>query len=209
MTTDEKDEFSVLLQKIYSYYGRDLSPQIAGMWWSSLKNIELSVIKKALNEHVRTPVSGSFIPKIADMVLILIGTNTDRSLIAWGKVMEAMQLIGAYKSVVFDDPAIHAAIEDHGGWPKMCRTETKDLSYLQHRFCASHKAYTGRKTFAYPHLLAGDSDLKRFGFEVVPVLIGDPSDAAMVYQSGARGAKTQMTIGAMAQQALRIGGPGA
>jgi hypothetical protein len=45
--------------------------------------------------------------------------------------------VGAYQDVVFDDPAIHAVIEDCGGWPKVCRTELKELSYLQHRFCES------------------------------------------------------------------------
>jgi hypothetical protein len=51
-------------------------------------------------------------PKPADIVRNLQGTASDRSLIAWGKLLEAMRRVGAYRSVAFDDGAIHAAVED-------------------------------------------------------------------------------------------------
>jgi len=72
------------------------------------------------------------------------GTKTDRSLREWGRVHEAMSSIGAYSDVDFGDSATHATIRDMGGWPKLCRTELKDLSYLQHRFCELYKANDGQ-----------------------------------------------------------------
>ena len=76
---------------------------------------------------------------VAEQYLVrqLAGTATDRAMLAWGKAIDAASRVGAYTDVVFDDPAIHAAIEDMGGWPKFCRGDVKDLSYLQHRFDVS------------------------------------------------------------------------
>jgi hypothetical protein len=37
--------------------------------------------------------------------------------------------VGAYQSVVFDDPLIHLVLEDLGGWIKICSTLIKDLIF--------------------------------------------------------------------------------
>jgi hypothetical protein len=118
-------------------------------------------------------------------------------MLAWGKVMDAMQSVGAYTDVVFDDPAIHAAIEDLGGWPKVCRGELKDLSYLQHRFTESHRAYTGRGVFEYPRVLIGDRSpdaayAKRGLPPPKPAVVGNPDAALHVYANGATGGKTRI-----------------
>jgi hypothetical protein len=142
----------------------------------------------------------------------LAGTATDRAMLAWGKVMNAMQSAGAYTDVVFDDPAIHAAVEDLGGWPKVCRGELKDLSYLQHRFTEAHRAYTGRGQFDYPRLLSGDRDpdsaYQKHGLPIPkPAVIGDKARARLVYLNGSVGGKTavEFNAGSLALAALKGG----
>jgi hypothetical protein len=76
-----------------------------------------------------------------------------------------MSTIGAYSDVDFGDSATHAAIRDMGGWPKLCRTDTKELSYLQHRFCELYKAHDGRG-------------------EAVPALMGDRSPNELYLRQG-------------------------
>ena len=141
------------------------------------------------------------------MVRILSGTHTDRAALAWGKTLEAMGSVGAYTDVIFDDPAIHAAIDDLGGWPKVCRTETKDLSYTQHRFCESHKAYTGRGTFDYPRRLMGDRspdhEYEKKGIEPPkPAVIGDRDKARAVFRGGSLAGKTAITFTGLADLAM-------
>ena len=58
-----------------------------------------------------------------------------------------MQRVGAYRSVAFDDGAIHAAIEDMGGWPAVCRGKADELPFLQKRFTDLHRAYSSRPEF--------------------------------------------------------------
>ena len=155
-------------------------------------------IQKAMQRHATDPEHGQFAPKVADVVRILSGTTTDRASLAWGKVLEAMSSVGAYTDVIFDDPAIHAAAEDMGGWPKMCRTELKELGLLQHRFMQSYRAYADRGQFDFPRRLGGDlspdSEYEKAGLKLPrPALIGDPERAKMVFQRGGAG-KTAITF---------------
>ena len=108
-----------------------------------------------MTAHATDPDKGQFAPKVADIIRQLAGTKTDRSLMAWGRVHDAMGRVGAYQDVDFGDSATHAAILDMGGWPKMCRTELTELSYLQHRFCESYRAYQAQGVTDQP-ALTGD-----------------------------------------------------
>jgi hypothetical protein len=191
--------FAALLADALAYYRQPVSEFTVSVWWGACQNYSMEQVRKAMTAHATDPDRGQFAPKVADIVRILGGTTTDRAQLAWGKAYEAAKTVGAYSDVVFDDPAIHAAIDDMGGWVKFCRSETKDLSYLQHRFCECHKAYVGRGQFEYPRVLGGDrsSDdayAKRGLKPPKPTVIGDIDRARLVYRGGAVGAKTAITF---------------
>jgi hypothetical protein len=154
MNQAEKQDFYALVADALGYWKQDVSEFALQVWWNGCQHYEFSEVSRALSEHATDPDKGQFAPKVADIVRILGGTKTDRSLREWGRVHEAMSRVGAYTDVDFGDPATHAAIRDMGGWPKLCRTETDQLSYLQHRFCELYKAYDGREVEQI--LLAGD-----------------------------------------------------
>lgn len=195
MQANDKPAFVALITDALAFYRQDVSPFALTVWWQACERFDLHQVSKALTSHAMDPDRGQFPPKPADLVRALQGTATDRSLLAWGKCLEAMERIGAYSDVVFDDPAIHAVVEDLGGWPKVCRTELKDLSFLQHRFCESHRAYTGKGKFDFPRRLAGDrspdSEFTRHGLQLpAPALVGDQKHAMAVYREGGASGKT-------------------
>jgi hypothetical protein len=199
MLPTEKREFVALLTDVLGYYRQPVSEFTLEVWCNACQPFTLEQIRYALTSHATDPERGQFAPKVADMVRILAGTHTERALLAWGKAMEAMSGVGAYTDVCFDDPAIHAVVQDLGGWPKLCRTSADELSYLQHRFCEAHKAYTGRKTFAYPRSLMGDrsSDAeyaKRGLPPPMPALIGNRDKARQVFEGGSSDGKTAITF---------------
>lgn len=205
--TDRKD-FGQLVTDVLAYYRQDATRFTLEVWWQACQSFSLEQVSKALTAHATDAERGQFPPKVADIVRILAGTTTDRAQLAWGKVHEAMSAVGAYTDVIFDDPAIHAAVDDCGGWPKMCRTEMKELSYLQHRFCEAHKAYTARGTFDYPRRLAGDrspdSEYEKKGLQLPrPALVGDPMRARAVYDRGGSG-KTAITFSPVAVAVLPL-----
>ncbi len=208
MQPSEHRDFSTLVTDVLAYYRQDASRFVLDLWWNACQRFELEQVRQALNRHATDAEHGRFAPKVADIVRILAGTATDRAALAWGKTLEAMSSVGAYTDVVFDDPAIHAVVDDLGGWPKVCRTEMAELGYLQHRFCESHRAYAGRGTFDYPRRLMGDrspdSEYTKIGMKPPKAaLVGDRQLAIAVYRGGNVAGKT--AIGYQVVQAIEQG----
>ena len=213
MQAEDRKPFADLVADVMSVYGKPVSHFLLSMWWAACERYSLEQVRKALTSHIMDPERGHFAPKPADLVRVLDGSTTDRAALAWGKALDAAQRVGAYQDVVFDDPAIHATIEDLGGWTKFCRTEAKDLSYLQHRFTESYRAYCARGQYEYPRKLCGDRSpdemyLKRGLPPPRPTLIGDPARARTVYHGGIEGSKTAISLAdAAMEQVLSIAQP--
>ncbi len=209
MREHEIEEFQSLLTDAMAFYGKDMSRFALDVWWSACQALELDQVRRALTRHAMDAERGQFAPKPADIVRQLQGTVTDRAMVAWGKAMDAASRVGAYTDVVFDDPAIHAAVEDLGGWPKFCRTETKDLSYQQHRFQQSYMAYADKGSFDYARVLSGDRSpdemYARRGLRPPrPALIGDVVRCRAVIAGGRVGGKSHIAferiVGALERQ---------
>ncbi len=200
MTKNEEADFAVLIAGVYAYHRQPCSDALIEMYWRGCQRWSIEELKKAIDQLTHDAEAGKFPPKIGDITRVLEGTTTDRAALAWGKVLGAMSAVGAYSDVVFDDPAIHAAIEDLGGWVKMCRGQTAELSYLQHRFCQSHKAYVGQGTFEYQRRLVGDrspdADYTKRGLPLPrPAIVGDPVQARLVFEGGVAATKTRIAFG--------------
>lgn len=197
--------FQGLLTDALAFYRQDVSEFSLSVWWQVCQPFSLEQVTKAFTAHATDAERGRFPPLPADMVKHLQGTQTDRSLLAWGKVLEGVQRVGAYQSVGFDDPAIHAAVEDLGGWATICRSQMVDLPHLQRRFTESHRAYSGRQGFTFQAYLIGEHEaVNRVGGRRVapPVLIGNPQRAAEVQRLGQAGPRNTITSGADAALAL-------
>lgn len=210
MTESDRNDLGTLLTQALGFYGQTLSPFALGVWWQACQGFELAEVRKALTAHAMDPDRGQFPPKPADLVRMLRGTSADRSLIAWGKVLDAMQRVGAYRTVVFDDGAIHAAVSDMGGWPALCRSSADELPFTQKRFCDLHRAYSLRPDLAYPAQLVGEHDLQnRLAGHAAgaPMLIGDAARAQAVAAAGSEGAKTAITAADALLAVKRIGQP--
>ena len=186
------------------------------MWWEACAPFDFEQVTKALTAHAMDPDVGKFPPMPSDIVRVLHGTKTDRALVAWGKVVDAMQSAGAYRSVAFDDPLIHLAIADLGDWPKLCRTLVDELPFVQKRFCDGYRMHASRPPEPHPARLIGESEAENQRskltasqaamLEEQTVLIGDPLAAKRVIQTGGSTQRHEMTLLADAMPAVkRIG----
>lgn len=204
MHHSERSELTAIITDALAFYRRDVSAFALSVWWQACQNFDLEQVVKALTAHAMDPEQGRFPPMPADIVKHLNGTHTDRALVAWGKVYEAIQRVGAYESVVFDDPAIHAAVDDIGGWVAICRGDVDDLPHLQRRFAESHRVYSRRPGHAYPCKLLGAHEIenKAGGYAPpMPVLIGNPNAARAVFEAGTSASRVAITT---ARDALRL-----
>lgn len=214
MTENDRDAFAALLADVHKYYRQPISDFLMDVWWEGCQPFTLQQVSRACSRHARDPDRGRFCPGIADIERILSGTPSERALVAWGKVHEAMARVGAYQDVVFYEGVIHAVIQDMGGWPKLARSETADLSYTQHRFVELHKALSVRGFDGYPRVLMGDrdkdDDYARRGLPPpTPVLVGDPKECARVWEGGGDArvmithVKSSAALAALAASAIR------
>lgn len=158
MTPNDRSAFAQLLTQVLGFYRQDASDFALTVWWQACKAFELEQVRKALTAHAMDPERGQFAPKPADLVRQLQGTHTDRALLAWSRVWNAMQSVGAYQSVNFSDPIIHAAIVDIGGWQALCRINLDELPFVQKRFCDAFRTYSARGKPDAPLRLVGESE---------------------------------------------------
>lgn len=186
MQPTDQHQFRQLMAGVYDFYARDLSEFSLSVWWGAMRPYEFTEVKGALNRHVVDPDGGRFLPKPADVVRLLEGGREDAAALAWGKVMKALQGAWASESLVFDDPVIHAAIRDMGGWPLLAAITNDEVPFRQREFETRYRAYRGRD-FDYPAVVAGTSDIHnaRIGAALAPPkMIGDPEKCLLVKQRG-------------------------
>jgi hypothetical protein len=198
-----------LVKDVMKFYKQEASPFALQVWVNAMQAFDFEQVNKAFSAHLVNPENGQFMPKPADIIKALQGTQTDRASLAWAKAYEAASSVGAYKDVAFDDPAIHCAIEDMGGWPKFCRTEQKNLSYAMHRFCEQYKAYVGSGQFEFTARLRGDrssdAEYEKKGLPLPkPKLIGNSQKAMEVLNGGSKSGRLMITdAGSIGEQKLK------
>lgn len=80
---------------------------------------------------------------------------------ARNKIKKAMNSVGTYATVAFDDPTIHLVIRDFGGWIKLGMTDMEEFeNLLKWDLPRLYKAYATRKNADIPLMLEGKADDK-------------------------------------------------
>lgn len=194
----DKREFAEILRATLDLYGKEASAPVLRLWWASLEKFSIEEVRHGFSRFIQSPDNGSFYPKPADIIRMIEGTAGDRGMIAWGKVQEAIVRVGGYQSVAFDDPIIHACIEDMGGWPKLCTTDRDDMPFRAADFAKRYRAYVERGAeVSVPYLVGRSETENRLnGYKPAPpVLIGDPQKAALLIGQGRDTPRLQITSG--------------
>lgn len=187
MTSTDQQPFVLLMTSIAELYGKKLSKPLLDIYWRCLEPYSLALIRTALKAHILHPDGGQFMPKPADVLRIIHGNSETQALQAWGKVLQAIRMVGSYDSVVFDDPVIHAAIMELGGWVELCHSDTKSLVFIGKQFEKIYSGYLHRKPSHYPKQLSGQikQQVAHSGyFPKTLRLLGDKVKALEVWQSG-------------------------
>jgi hypothetical protein len=207
MTESDKGAFAALLTDALAYWRQDVSAFTLRVWWDGCRSFDLEQVGKALSAHAADPERGQFPPTLADVVKALKGTQTDRSLVAWGKVLGAISSAGSYASVAFDDTAIHDAILDLGGWPAVCQSSEDELQHLQRRFCASHRTHSARAVPSVPYLVGIAEATNRGNGKPVspPRLIGNKDLAVDLMMAAMEGRQGDRIASGVEQALQRIG----
>jgi hypothetical protein len=196
---DDKDSmrFAEVMTGIADYYGKELSKGTIRLYWEGLRVFDLAAVERALWEHTRNPDNGQFMPKIADVVRILSGRTDDQAARAWATFDAAVRQVGLYGDVVFDDPTIHCAVQDMGGWIAFSRKTEAEWPFVAKEFQNRYRGFRLSNNLPeYPAVLTGISNASNalLGHAIAPpTLIGDSDTARRVMLGGVCGPMLKIT----------------
>ncbi len=181
--------FSELISAVYDFYGKEVTSFAIGVWWESMKSYDLAAVREALSRHAMNPDKGMFLPRPADVVRMIAGGTVDSALVAWSKVDRAVRTVGAYASVVFDDPLIHRVVHDMGGWVEFGRKKEDEWPFVKNEFSNRYRGFAERsETPDYPRILVGIGEAENSAANVEHMpdvrLIGDADLARAVLSGG-------------------------
>lgn len=221
MNNNEMEDFAEIWTAAYAVYGKTVSDPMLDVVFNALSSYNLRDIRTGLSGHIKNPDTGQFPPKPSDVIKHISGNSQSAAGEAWAKVDYAIRCVGNYRSVVFDDPKIHAAIERLGGWVKVAMTQNDEYPFLQNHFLKLYQGFTVQPPETFPRKLLGTcehqnsaaSGFLRGRANDEPALIGDPQKAREVYQGGGDQGIAQITrdstqtfLESLDREVKRIGG---
>lgn len=124
---------------------QEITPFKIEIYFKALEDLSIEDIERAVWSIIRTRTTVTF-PKVAEIRQALHGNVSDRAEIAWNKLVGAIRSIGAYSSVIFDDPVIHAIVEREGGWGKLCDKTSEELKWFGKDFLRMYSVYEEQVT---------------------------------------------------------------
>lgn len=214
MIVEQFEDFREGINGVMAFYGKTVSTFALDVWWSALKAYDLPAIIDAFNRHLANPDVGSYPPKPADIVRMLGGRTIDKALSAWAKVDGAVRRVGTYESVAFDDPLIHRALHEMGGWIAMGQKTEEEWPFVAKEFENRYRAYAARgETPEYPPVLIGIAQAYNEAKGIRssgPRLIGHPVEAERVMRGGgsadlignarAKGSVLRLVVGSQSEE---------
>lgn len=159
MEPSDRPRFAQAIAGLCVAFNRPADELLFRTYESALSDLSIEAIEAAALQILRTgremPVPGAIRDAAAG------GKPSDLAEIAWESLLNAIRRHGAYSSVMFDDPALAAAIRGLGGWQRICDLSSEELhSYARHAFLQAYRAWSGRSADLHveemPGLLAID-----------------------------------------------------
>lgn len=186
---ERMNRFSTIFMALSEYYGRETSSMQIELYWQPLQKYAIADIQKAIGLHICNTETGQYFPKVADFVRLLEGGGSkDRAALAWTKVEAAINRVGTYRDIVFDDPIIHAVIRDMGGWIVFGNITLDKWPFIGNDFRARYAAYRAGGTVPqYPASLRGVSNGQNWSDSYAlepPTLFGEQTLCMQVIHGG-------------------------
>lgn len=140
-----KADFVNLMMSMGEVFDKQVTEAQLDIYYEIFKDFSFEQIKKAFYSCLRTHRYNT-LPKPADILSFLEGTQDDRALMAWLEVKEAVIKAGYYQTVEFRDPIISHCLEELGGWMAFCSCQKDELPFIEKRFMDLYRLFEKRGT---------------------------------------------------------------
>lgn len=157
----------------------------ADLWFALLEDIPdenfLQAITHLSNSEINLYPGTNIVALIRGKVNELAGGSVPvdaMAELAYDKIVRAFERWGKYRTVVFDDPTIHAVLDSKGGWIAYCNTPDGELKWYRKEFVNLYKLYAplmAQGLIRFPAELPGlwASEVTATDKAKLPVFIGD------------------------------------
>lgn len=113
MTDQDRDRFEVMLLGLAEIFDKQLSEGQINLYYLALEDMDIEDVMQAGNILAR---SVKFFPKPVEFRESMAINTDDLAAIAYGRFFKALIRTDHHKTLIFDDPIIHAVVENLGGW---------------------------------------------------------------------------------------------
>jgi len=147
-----KKEFVKVIGILAELYDKELSAGLILIYYNIFKHYSKELFESGINYVIRYRKYPSF-PKPAEIIEAIDGSMEDKSLIAWGSIINTIKRYGSYRSVKFEDSKIHIILENMGGWIKIAQCQIVEVPFLQKDFQRLYAIYEkNNRELACDHL---------------------------------------------------------
>lgn len=142
MIDADKKRFTNIMKTTFKMYDKKLDVDVINMWWSIMSTVSIDAFAAGMRNHIVCPERGQYVPKVADIIAKIGGDRNDRkdaADFAWSVVKDNLN---TNENAVFDDPAIHYAIQiEFGSWVEVGMMTDKDEPFRRMGFLRAYAAY--------------------------------------------------------------------
>jgi hypothetical protein len=139
MNDSDLERFAGIIGALTRTFDREADEALLFGFKMGLEDLSIESIESAVATAMRTC---EHMPNVATLRRLTgEATTDDRAILAWAAFERAVVREGAYASVEFDDPVIHATIRNHGGWQRCCGLPCEEFDkWLRKDFLATYSA---------------------------------------------------------------------
>lgn len=119
-TTHVTDEFGALVGSMAETYGAAIPAKRIKLYARLLDDISIDDLKDAA-VRVMKEGRGFGFPTVSEWRSAALPSADDAALLAWAGLTKAAGAVGAYRTLLLEDPVAADAVEQvFGGWPQFC-----------------------------------------------------------------------------------------
>ena len=141
MDLQQQPEFFAELLALAEALDVELSDRRMEIYWRVLEEYDWPTVQRALAEAMRR--KWYKFPQPGELVELIEGSPEEQAEMAWQQAQDAMAVVGAYRSLVFDDAAIAEAVRMvFRSWSEACLLERDgpDHAVKRREFLAAYRA---------------------------------------------------------------------
>ena len=141
MNYEQSERFLFIMAALAEATSQEASEMKIKIYAKALGDLSLDSIENACWQIIKTRKLATF-PKVAEIRESISGEPETQALLALEKLEDAMRSIGRYRTVSFDDPAIHSAVEAFaGGWVAICEMQEDEWKWGRKEFMKLYQAF--------------------------------------------------------------------